>query len=173
MYMYGMKERGFGMGCQPKGFVKWEDSDCDGYYSYVYYDEPLTEEQMEQYEMELISEDISLSTRVREVVEDMDEVDLVWIWNRYCDKVNYVDDIIEPMTLLDDFMYGMTATEIFEKLRENDFDINEEWFKVDMWGYESTDDVSDWIDTDEMIDYIVDHEDWLENYELKEVFLSY
>ena len=26
MHKYGMKERGFGVGCQPKGFVKWEDA---------------------------------------------------------------------------------------------------------------------------------------------------
>ncbi len=169
MHKYGMKERGFGMGCQPKGFVKWEDaSQSPTYYSYVWYDEPLTEEQLEQYEMEEL-DDRTLEERIKDVIDDMLEADLVWLWNRYCDKVNYVDDIIEPMSLLNDFMYGMTATEIFEKLRENDFDINEEWFKVDMWGYESTDDVSDWIDTDEMIDYIIDNEDWLENSDIREV----
>ena len=170
MHKYGMKERGFGVGCQPKGFVKWEDaSQSPTYYSYVWYDEPLTEEQLEQYEMDEL-DDRTLEERIKEAVEDMDEADLVWLWNRYCDKVDYVDDIIEPMNMLDDFMHGMTATEIFENLRGNDFDINEEWFKVDMWGYKSTDDVSDWIDKDEMIDYIVEHEDWLESIDIREAF---
>lgn len=36
MYKYGMIEREFGVGCQPKGFVKFEYSDKNktGYYSY-------------------------------------------------------------------------------------------------------------------------------------------
>lgn len=169
MHKYGMKERGFGVGCQPKGFVKWEDaSQSPTYYSYVWYDEPLTEEQLEQYEMDEL-DDRTLKERIKEVIEDMNEADLVSMWNLYCENVNCMDDYIEQMGSLDDIMYGMTPTKIIEETSGNEFDVNEEWFKVGVYGFESTDYADDWIDTDEMIDYIIDNEDWLENSDIREV----
>lgn len=56
MYKYGMIEREFGVGCQPKGFVKFEYSDKNktGYYSYVWYDKKLTEQQVLDFSLELI-----------------------------------------------------------------------------------------------------------------------
>ena len=80
-----------------------------------------------------------------------------------------MDDYIEQMGSLDDIMYGMTPTKIIEETSGNEFDVNEEWFKVGVYGFESTDYADDWIDTDEMIDYIIDNEDWLENSDIREV----
>lgn len=51
-----MVEREFGMGCQPNRFKKFEhcDKDKTGYYSYVWYDRELTEEELLHYTMVLI-----------------------------------------------------------------------------------------------------------------------
>ena len=56
MYKYGMIEREFGVGCQPKGFVKFEylDKNKTGYYSYVWYDKKLTEQQVLDFSLKLI-----------------------------------------------------------------------------------------------------------------------
>ncbi len=56
MYKYGLTEREFGMGCQPKGFKSFEHSDKSktGYYSFVWYDRELTKDELLQFTMELI-----------------------------------------------------------------------------------------------------------------------
>lgn len=56
MYKYGMIEREFGLGCQPNRFKKFEhcDKNKTGYYSYVWYDRELTEEELFRYTMVLI-----------------------------------------------------------------------------------------------------------------------
>lgn len=58
MKKYGMKLRGCSIGCQPKGFVKFEDTDkkVTGYYSILYYDRKLTKEEIKKYDLEEIKE---------------------------------------------------------------------------------------------------------------------
>ena len=58
MFKYGMKSRGYSIGCQPEGVKKFEDTDKwkTGYWSYIYYEEPLEDEQLDKYELEYIEE---------------------------------------------------------------------------------------------------------------------
>lgn len=58
MKKYGMKFRGCSFGCQPSGFIKYEDTDKKqtGYYSILYYDRELTEEEIKKYELKKIEE---------------------------------------------------------------------------------------------------------------------
>lgn len=60
-YVYGMKMRGIAPGTCPKdGLVHWEDAGEDtrhshlGYYSLLWYDHPLTDKQVSDYELEYI-----------------------------------------------------------------------------------------------------------------------
>lgn len=57
-YKYGMKARGYSIGCQPPGVVKFEDVDkkTTGYYSIITYLKPLTEKEVKDYELEIIKE---------------------------------------------------------------------------------------------------------------------
>ena len=58
-YKYGMRLREFGMGCQPSGSLKHEYTDkfkC-GYWSYLWYTEPLTEKQVHDYDLEFLQEE--------------------------------------------------------------------------------------------------------------------
>ena len=51
-YWYEYKLRGFSVGCQPKGFV---DKDLStGRYGAVAYDRPLTDHEIEEYELKPI-----------------------------------------------------------------------------------------------------------------------
>ena len=53
-YIYGMKMRPFGIGCQPMDGITGTmivDKKTKGYYSVVYYDRELTEEEIEKYEL--------------------------------------------------------------------------------------------------------------------------
>ncbi|BAG09104.1 hypothetical protein [Finegoldia magna] len=51
-YMYGMKVRGFSLGCQPKdGLLGLSDKSSDKYYDIIEYSRKLTEEEIEKYEL--------------------------------------------------------------------------------------------------------------------------
>jgi hypothetical protein len=54
LYKYGMRLRGFSPGCQPlDGLRKAEDGD-ERYYDYIFYDRPLTEQELKDYSLDLI-----------------------------------------------------------------------------------------------------------------------
>lgn len=58
MYKYGMKERGYSIGCQPSGVIDCENfsNKSNGYWSYIYYKEKLNDEQVRRYELDYLGE---------------------------------------------------------------------------------------------------------------------
>lgn len=58
MYKYGMRLRGYSMGCQPSGVIKHEDfsNKDNGYWSYIYYDRKLTDEEVKRYDLDFLEE---------------------------------------------------------------------------------------------------------------------
>ena len=56
MYKYGMRLRGFSIGCQPKdGFVERLDDETGKYHDILLYDRPLTKKELSDYELDFIS----------------------------------------------------------------------------------------------------------------------
>lgn len=54
-YTYGMKLRGFSIGCQPnKGFVERKDDTSGKYHDLIVYDRELSEEELNRYSLELV-----------------------------------------------------------------------------------------------------------------------
>lgn len=52
-YRYGMRLRGFSIGCQPmKGFLRREDDTTGRYYDILVYNRPLTESEIYSYELD-------------------------------------------------------------------------------------------------------------------------
>lgn len=52
-YTYGMRLRGFSIGCQPMdGFVERQDDTTGRFYDLLVYDRKLTDEEIENYELE-------------------------------------------------------------------------------------------------------------------------
>lgn len=55
IYIYGMRLRGFSIGCQPmKNFYRREDDTSGKYYDLISYTEPLTEKETADYELDYI-----------------------------------------------------------------------------------------------------------------------
>lgn len=55
-YLYGMKMRGFSLGCQPmKGLIRRDDCVTGEYWDLLYYDRKLTKEEVANYELEFIA----------------------------------------------------------------------------------------------------------------------
>ena len=52
-YKYGMRLRGFSIGCQPKkGLIERMDDPSGRYYDILTYDRQLTEKELEDYELD-------------------------------------------------------------------------------------------------------------------------
>lgn len=53
-YKYGMRLRGFSMGCQPmNGLIEWKDTDGK-YWSELIYNRELTEEEQKHYSLDFL-----------------------------------------------------------------------------------------------------------------------
>ena len=59
VYRYGMRLRGFSIGCQPKeGFLDREDDESGRYYDILVYDRELSNQEVEDYELDYIGREI-------------------------------------------------------------------------------------------------------------------
>lgn len=55
LYKYGMRLRGFSIGCQPmNGFVKRQDDTTDKYYDILIYNRPLKNDELKAYELDYL-----------------------------------------------------------------------------------------------------------------------
>lgn len=56
-YIYGMRLRGFSIGCQPMDGLKERRDDTTGrYHDLIVYDRKLTEQELKEYELDFIQE---------------------------------------------------------------------------------------------------------------------
>ena len=59
-YLYGMRNRGFSIGCQPmEGLVERQDDTSGFYHDILVYDRELTQKEREDYELDRIFEVIT------------------------------------------------------------------------------------------------------------------
>ena len=55
MFIYGMRLRGFSLGCQPmKGFVERLDDTTGKYYDLIVYNRQLSDKELSDYELDFI-----------------------------------------------------------------------------------------------------------------------
>lgn len=59
MHKYGMRLRPLGLGCQPSRWCKYDDSNKEesGYYSFVWYERKLTDEEVKRFELDYLGEE--------------------------------------------------------------------------------------------------------------------
>lgn len=56
-YIYGMRLRGFSIGCQPiDGLIERRDDTTGRYHDLIVYDRKLTEQELKEYELDFIQE---------------------------------------------------------------------------------------------------------------------
>ena len=54
-FCYGMRLRGFSIGCQPmNGFIRREDDNTGKYYDIIVYNRLLSQKEIDDYELDLI-----------------------------------------------------------------------------------------------------------------------
>lgn len=104
--------------------------------------------------------------KVRELLEDMYENDLLKIWNEFSQY-----DTIFTSEEFDEICGGMTPTEIAMKSFYGDFNPNHDFWTFN--GYEnfkSSDFLVDLIYLDDLVDDICDNYNTYDNYKLEEYF---
>lgn len=58
MYKYGMRLRPFNIGCQPlNGLIRAKNGNCNPYWSILWYERELTQEEVKEYELDYLGED--------------------------------------------------------------------------------------------------------------------
>lgn len=58
-YVYGMRLRGFSIGCQPKeGFIERRDSPAENFYDVIVYSRLLSQQELEDYDLTFIGMEV-------------------------------------------------------------------------------------------------------------------
>ena len=106
-----------------------------------------------------------------EMLADMDDWELTGVHNEYCQKVNYTDDMIYDMSMLNEFYHGKDPLDILLDAYNGAFNPNDDWFRWNGYGnLESTDrPVDDWIEIDDIADYIIENDDALYNDDIRDL----
>lgn len=94
-----------------------------------------------------------------ELLNSYADYEIIPVWNEYDSKI-YGESEIFDMSEIDDIFYGMSVSEFLDKLGAN-FSHYDEFFYFSIYGIESTNDIYDVIDIEELADYIIDNDDSL------------
>ena len=108
--------------------------------------------------------------KVKSVLENLSDSELLDIWNEYCRQNGYDDCEILDMYMFDEFYNGLKPSEILNKVN-SDFDINDDYFVCGCYGCESFNmcDVIDHIYIDDLARHIVNNNETFDNAELEEL----
>ena len=113
--------------------------------------------------------------KVNNTLWELEDDELVSVWNEYCNHNNYAEDYIYSMVKFDEHYRDSTPTEIVGDLDPN-FDIDDDFFRCTQYGTVSFTTATDNIDKYELGDlsnYIVDNLNALGCEELQEIIDEY
>ena len=106
---------------------------------------------------------------ITEIIEEMGIDEQYYLFCEYCEKANYYDDRPESVDSIDELCCGMKPSEIISTY--GDMDLGWDYFQFNGYGYpiewEGIDCVSD------VVDYIIDNEESLENDDIQEILDKY
>ena len=104
------------------------------------------------------NEEKMIVENIKEVVEDFKEAKLVELWNNYCDENCYEERICYLSDdEINDFFSIETPAELIRMGK--DVDLDSKYFYFHLGELNTTDDIYDVVDIDELVDYIIDNDD--------------
>ena len=103
------------------------------------------------------NEEKMIVENIREVVEDFKENKLVELWNEFCNK-NYYEEVIYYLSddEINDFFSDNTPAELIRIGK--DVDLDNKYFYFHLNELNTTDNIFDVVDIDELVDYIIDND---------------
>lgn len=132
-----------------------------------------------------------LEDQIMDVLKNLDDSEMVNVWNEYCERVNDYDSRIEDMEMLDEIFSGQDAIYILQRAYyghdqwsdDSEFNPNRAWFtfngygnliSLDWIGYNSyAGKFGDCIDEEAVVDYIIDNIDGLYCDEITDILDDY
>ena len=94
---------------------------------------------------------------IRTVVEDFKENKLVELWNEFCDKNCYEERIWYLSDYeINDWFSNKTPAELIRM--GSDVDLDNKYFYFHLNELNTTDNIFDVVDIDELVDYIIDND---------------
>ena len=95
---------------------------------------------------------------IREIIEDFEEERLVELWNEFCNE-NYYEEVICYLSEdeIDNLFKNNTPAELIRMGK--DVDLDSKYFYFHLGELNTTDNVFDVVDIDELVDYIIDNDD--------------
>ena len=105
------------------------------------------------------NEEKMIVENIREVVEDFKENKLVELWNEFCNE-NYYEEVIYYLSddEINDFFSNKNKTPA-ELIRiGSDVDLDNKYFYFHLGELNTTDNIFDVVDIDELVDYIIDND---------------
>lgn len=100
----------------------------------------------------------SIVKSIRVVVEDFKENKLVELWNEFCDKNCYEERIWYLSDYeINDLFSNKTPAELIRIGK--DVDLDNKYFYFHLNELNTTDNIFDVVDIDELVDYIIDNDD--------------
>lgn len=103
------------------------------------------------------NEEKMIVKNIKEVVEDFKEEKLVELWNEFCDE-NYYEERIEYLSddEINDLFSKKTPAELIRM--GSDVDLDNKYFYFHLNELNTTDNIFDVVDIDELVDYIIDND---------------
>jgi hypothetical protein len=106
---------------------------------------------------------------IQGILEGLNDSEIIEIFNKYCETVNYCDDIIYDND--DDFLDNnfQSPSECIKVVNFSNYSYNHKYVQFNGYGnMESTNDVGEFISYSELADYIVRNDEDFNNDEIRE-----
>lgn len=103
------------------------------------------------------NEEKMIVENIKEIVEYFREEKLVELWNEFCDK-NYYEERIGYLSdeEINDYFSNKTPAELIRM--GSDVDLDNKYFYFHLDELNTTDNIFDVVDIDELVDYIIDND---------------
>ena len=103
------------------------------------------------------NEEKMIVENIKEVVEDFREEKLVELWNEFCNK-NYYEEVICYLSddEINDYFSNKTPAELIRM--GSNVDLDNKYFYFHLNELNTTDNIFDVVDIDELVDYIIDND---------------
>ena len=103
------------------------------------------------------NEEKMIVENIKEVVEDFKETKLAELWNEFCNK-NYYEEVIYYLSddEINDLFNNKTPAELIRIGK--DVDLDNKYFYFHLNELNTTDNIFDVVDIDELVDYIIDND---------------
>lgn len=108
--------------------------------------------------------------KIKELLENMSDGELLSVYNEYCDSANIYDNGVYDMEEFDEIMSGQDPWEIARSCFYGDFRPCDKYFSFNGYGnLVSFDYISDKISVEEIAEYITENNNALYNDDIQEI----